>query len=137
CSRGGANPRFSAAGRRYPPCSSHLRAMDSIGTVYRAHFRDVRRTLMRMGVGDAVAEDLVQEVFVVAFRRWATYDRQRPVRSWLIGIAQNVARAHRRRLARHPEDANGADEPIDEGQHADDVRSAKVLARAMAHLSPE
>jgi RNA polymerase sigma-70 factor (ECF subfamily) len=43
------------------------------------------------------ADDLVAETFLVALRRWGSYDpAQAPVRGWLYGIATNLPRNHLR-----------------------------------------
>ncbi|WP_245967024.1 RNA polymerase sigma factor [Sphaerisporangium album] len=48
-------------------------------------------------LGGEIAEDVVAEVFLAAFRGRARYDRSRPdARPWLYGIATNVAARHRR-----------------------------------------
>jgi len=79
--------------------SSNLQTVTLDG-VYRAHFRFVWRILRRLGVRDAELEDAVQEVFLVVHRRLDSFDRTRPVKPWLAGIAHRVALAERRR-ARH------------------------------------
>lgn len=57
--------------------------------------------LLRL-VGDARdAEDLAQDCFLKAFRALASYDRDRPLLSWLFGIARNAAIDHLR--VRRPE----------------------------------
>ena len=43
-------------------------------------------------------EDITQEVFVRAFRSSSTYDTERPLCPWLLGIARLVIAAYRRRL---------------------------------------
>jgi RNA polymerase sigma-70 factor (ECF subfamily) len=65
--------------------------------LYRAQFPYVWRTLRRLGVAPADIEDLVHDVFVVVHRRLADYDRGRPVRPWLFGIAFRLASETRRR----------------------------------------
>ncbi len=45
------------------------------------------------------AEDLAQETFLAVFRGAADWQRRAPFRVWLFGIARNVCRRHRRRLA--------------------------------------
>jgi len=42
-----------------------------------------------MGLDQANAEDLVQETFLAAFRMLDRFDRSKPLRPWLRGIAKN------------------------------------------------
>jgi RNA polymerase sigma-70 factor (ECF subfamily) len=56
--------------------------------------------LRRHGLGAADAEDVVQEVFLVMWRRWGEYDHRRPLRAWLSGIAFRVAYRQRGRRGR-------------------------------------
>src|SRR5436189_1974254 len=60
----------------------------------------VRGILRRNGVSAGEAEDLVQEVLLVMWRRRADYDPSRPLRPWLGGIAVRVAAAFRKRKVR-------------------------------------
>lgn len=64
------------------------------------HRAAVQRAVRALSCSGAATEDLVQEVFVIAFTRISTYDERVPLASWLRGIAVNVVRAHRRREAR-------------------------------------
>jgi RNA polymerase sigma-70 factor, ECF subfamily len=73
-----------------PAFSSCLRAFGQ-------EFDYVFRTLRRHGIAAADAEDLAQEVFLVMWRRWSSYDRERPLRPWLAGIAFRLAYHHRER----------------------------------------
>lgn len=45
----------------------------------------------------ADADDLAQEVFIIAFRRLPDFDGSHPFGAWLRGIALNLVRNHRRR----------------------------------------
>jgi RNA polymerase sigma factor (sigma-70 family) len=71
----------------------------------------VYRSLRRHGVSRVDAEDLAQEVFLIAWRRRADFDRQRPLRPWLAGIATKLAQQHRRRPREIPTDAAAHPEP--------------------------
>ena len=44
------------------------------------------------------AQDLSQEVFLVAYRKLDEFDPSRPLRPWLYGIASNLVKNHRRKL---------------------------------------
>ena len=76
--------------------------------VYEAHAAFVWRNLRRLGVSDADVEDKLQEVFVVAHRRWEEFgDRGHGPRAWLFQIALRVASDARRHRRRHPIDPDG------------------------------
>lgn len=76
--------------------------------VYDAHVAFVWRNLRRLGVPDADVEDKVQEVFVVAHRRWSDFvDRGHGPRAWLFQIALRVSSDARRHKRRHPIDPDG------------------------------
>jgi RNA polymerase sigma-70 factor (ECF subfamily) len=55
----------------------------------------VLQALARRQVGMAAAEDVVQETLLRAWRRRETFQRDRSVRAWLIGILLDQARRHR------------------------------------------
>jgi RNA polymerase sigma factor (sigma-70 family) len=65
--------------------------------VFEDHFDAVYGYLARRA-GRDLAEELAAETFMIAFDRRADYDvRRGEVRSWLLGIATNLMRRHRRR----------------------------------------
>jgi RNA polymerase sigma-70 factor (ECF subfamily) len=59
----------------------------------------VLRAVRRLGASPHDAEDLAQEVFVQAYRRWDACDTTRPLRPWLLAFAVRVT-SNYRRLAR-------------------------------------
>ncbi len=77
--------------------------VDEFQALYRQHFGYVFNTLRRLVTGSSDAEDLCHEVFLVAYRRLAEYDRSRPIQPWLFGIAYRVASDFRRRARSRPE----------------------------------
>jgi RNA polymerase sigma-70 factor, ECF subfamily len=64
------------------------------------NFEYLCRLLRRLGVKPDDVEDLAQEVFVVMCRRWAEYQPERSLRSWLAGIAFNTAQKYFARVWR-------------------------------------
>jgi RNA polymerase sigma-70 factor, ECF subfamily len=54
------------------------------------------RALRRLGVRDADLEDLVQDVFLVVYRRWGDFRGESSLRTWIYGIALRKALAQRR-----------------------------------------
>lgn len=100
-----------------------------------ANVQFVLRTLLRLGAPARDAEDLAQEVFVIAHRRIKGFDDTRPPTAWLFGIAKNVLRDYRK-TARHRYEVLG-DDP---GDHASGLRpsdDADLLRRALATLPDE
>src|SRR4051794_28126326 len=88
--------------RRPRPMASSIRAAldDVCVRIFEADFDYVYRSLLRMGVAAADAEDLAQEVFLVMWRRRADWDAGRPLRPWLFGVAMRIAHEYRHRRGR-------------------------------------
>lgn len=74
--------------------------LDDFGALYDASVAFVHRSARRLGVPEASVEDVVQEVFVVAFRRRAEFRGESTVRTWLYGIVLRTVRHHRRTAVR-------------------------------------
>ena len=93
---------------RRDPCSAPGVPSPRFVDVFASHFPWVRRRMLRLGVREAEASDLAQEVFVVVHAQLARYDSARPIRPWLWGIAYRIAnrwRALARHRREHPLDA--------------------------------
>lgn len=89
-------------------------------------------------------EDLTSEVFLIAFRRRGDYDlRFADAAPWLLGIAANVARSHRRRMWRAaallrrlgPDRAPDTEAEVDDRVTA--LASRSELRQALASLRPQ
>jgi RNA polymerase sigma factor (sigma-70 family) len=77
-----------------------LRDAAAFSTIFERHHPVIWRFLAR-SAGRQAADELAGEVFLVAFRRRASYDAKRgSVRSWIYGIAANQLRERDRRAAR-------------------------------------
>lgn len=91
-------------------------------------FGFLRRSLASL----ADVEELLQEVFVVAARDPASLERAQSQRAWLLGIARNLIRSHRRRSAIRQTTQLSQEQPAQtpevEDPRLDDMR------RAMASL---
>ena len=94
----------------------------------------VLRTLLRLGAPARDAEDLAQEVFLIAHRRIAEFDRARLPAPWLYGITRNVLRDYRKR-ARHRYEV--LDEPEGSTAPPDPTNDVDFLRRAIATLPEE
>ena len=72
------------------------REPDRFAAVFDRHAAHIHRYLARR-VGREVADDLLAETFLVAFRKRGRYDgSHRDARPWLYGIATNLVGQHRR-----------------------------------------
>jgi RNA polymerase sigma-70 factor, ECF subfamily len=65
--------------------------------IYESECSYVWKTLRRLGVHERDLEDVTHDVFVTVHRHLDRYDRERPLRPWLFGIAFRVASDYRRR----------------------------------------
>lgn len=97
--------------------------------IFKAESSFVWNTLLRFGVGRRDLEDLVADVFMTFYKRLDDYDRSRPIRPWLFGIAYRVALRYHE-LARHHheimtdvpdarDETPGADEQLIAGETRD------------------
>ncbi len=115
---------------------------EAFAALYDRHAAPIHRFAGRR-LGDQMADDVVGETFLAAFRRRKRYDlRRADARPWLYGIAANVIGKHRRAEVRmlRAFARTGAD-PVVAG-HADLVDSRvcaaavqRDLAAALAGLS--
>ena len=102
----------------------------------------VKSMMLKLGAGDALAEDLVQETFVSVWRKAALYTAQRGAAStWIFTIARNLRIDQLRRQSNKPY------EDLETVQLASDLPSGSTLAEqhqviervtaALVTLSPE
>lgn len=93
--------------------------------LYEEYFDFTWRVLRNLAVHPRVLEDAVQELWTAVHRRLDSFERRSSVRTWLFGIALNVARNQQRTESRHralellPEviQAPGADAETTHGNH--------------------
>ena len=64
-------------------------------TIFEQELSYVWHTLRRLGVRGDDVRDQAQEVFMIVHRLLPEFDRTRPLRPWLFGIAFRVASAYR------------------------------------------
>jgi RNA polymerase sigma-70 factor (ECF subfamily) len=93
--------------------------------LYDAHFDFVWRSLRRLGVPLSVLDDAAQEVFLVALRRHAEFEGRSALKTWLFGIAWNIARS----LARSPV---RREEALPDAVASDELGPAEAAARSEA-----
>lgn len=109
--------------------------------LYEAELDYVWASLRRLGVPNASLEDLCHDVFVTAWRKLADYDRARPIRPWLFGIAYRIASDLRNRAYQQREvlddEADAVDETNGPHEQAEQAQARAVVARALEHIPLE
>src|SRR5436190_23976847 len=118
----------------------------AFAALVRRHQSGVRACLRKLTVGNhALADDLAQETFVLAWRNLASFRQEARFSTWLYRIATNCWLAHARKrkeeLLGDRTDAIADDEdaamPHIDAMHADHARASSLkmdLERAMAVL---
>ena len=103
-----------------------------IDALYAEHAQFLARVLARLTRDGAHVDDLIQETFLVAFKKRATYDATRSTpRTWLYGIAAHLAMRHRRGVGRWLRALAGlTDEPARTVSVAPDREIDRERARA-------
>jgi RNA polymerase sigma factor (sigma-70 family) len=119
-------------------------APDGFAGVYERFFADVHRYIAGR-LGRDVADDIAADTFVIALRKYDSFDARRgPVRAWLLGIATNLVAQHRRTEQRRYRAFRRAGAEELAGGHEDRVVSwvaaegmQPQIAGALARLSRE
>jgi RNA polymerase sigma-70 factor, ECF subfamily len=102
---------------------------ESFECLYRKYSRRVFAICKRMINDESIAEDLVQETFLCAFRRLNTFRGDSLFSTWLHRIAVNAALEQMRRNARH--------ETVDTTSASADEDDDFLLQRAADEPGPE
>jgi len=107
-------------------------------TIYRSEFSYVWKTLRRLGAPPQDLEDLAHDLFVVVHRHLAEYDRARPLRPWLFGIAMRVLADFRRSPRSAREVLGETAEPVDGAptpyENMEGAEARAVLMKALDGL---
>jgi RNA polymerase sigma-70 factor (ECF subfamily) len=99
------------------------------------------RVLRRLGVAEADADDVCQEVFVTVHRRLREFEGRSSVRTWLYGICVRTASDYRKRARTRREVASEAppEQPVGPDQEDDlSLRQARdTLDRILDQLDDD
>lgn len=121
-----------------PRIESANHAGAGVETLYETYQRPILLYLRRLVSDYEAAEDLCQETFIKALRRWNTRDPEASVSAWLYRIATNTAYdflRRRRRMRFTPLD----DTEVFQG-HGDSLETRlgeqETVQRALAQLPP-
>lgn len=112
-------------------------------SVYSHYVEFVWRSALRLGVEEAAADDVVQQVFLVVYRRLDAFEWQSTLRTWLFAILLRVVREHWRsvrrkspHLAHEPVDpdleADGSGNPYDALSRAEASRTIDILLDSLS-----
>ena len=74
--------------------------IDEFGEIVNEHQASVRACIRVLGIPSGFVDDLAQETFIVAYRKFSEFDNSKSIRSWLLGIARNLVLNERRKSAR-------------------------------------
>lgn len=110
----------------------------AFGELVRRHQSAVRHFLRHLARGDAaLADDLAQETFILAYRQLARFENRSSFPTWLLGIAHNQWRNARRRMRSVPMEAEhlAALEPAPATTASSDLKHD--LAQALRALGPD
>jgi RNA polymerase sigma-70 factor (ECF subfamily) len=72
----------------------------TIAQIYDSYFDFVWRNARRLGIPEASADDVTQDVFIVVQRRIDSYDGRASMQAWIFGILLRVVQDHRRSFRR-------------------------------------
>ncbi len=110
-------------------------------TLFGRHRLNLYRWLLRLVGDEALAEDLLSEVFLDVWRQAASFEVRSSVSTWLLAIARYKALSARRRRADAELDEKIADTVADPADDPELVlqkkNRAELLRRSLARLSPE
>ncbi len=108
--------------------------------MYQQEFDYVARSLRRLGAEPHEVKDLCHDVFLVAFQKLPTYDRHRPLRPWLFGIAfravsDSRGRAYRRREVTDVE-VTAMPGGVDPHAQAEASQARRAVLAALQQVAP-
>jgi RNA polymerase sigma-70 factor (ECF subfamily) len=110
-------------------------------TLFARHRLAVYRWLLRLLRDEALAEDLLSEVFLDVWRQAAAFEGRACVSTWLLAIARHKAlSARRRRIEVELDDGYAATvaDPADDPELIVEKKSqAELLRRSLRRLPPE
>ncbi len=110
---------------------------EAYGRLIRRHQNDISRRMWRFTRDEASHEELVQEVFVRAYRSLPGYRAAAPFSHWLHKIAVRVGFAHWKAKIAAPTALDGeARAALAKDPGADAALAAELVHRALAALPP-
>ena len=110
-------------------------------TLFSRHRLAIYRWLLRLVDDEALADDLLSDVFLDVWRKATSFERRSSVSTWLLAIARHKALSARRRRSDVELNAELASTVADPADNPELVLQKKnreeLLRRSLARLSPE
>lgn len=118
------------------------RDKQAFAILYRSYAPRLKTWLMRRGLGEGPAEDLVQETMVAVWRKASYYRPERAgVTTWIFRIARNHSIDYLRRASSAPSSNESQEEPIETMATGEafvmGVEREHLMRLALEKLSPE
>lgn len=124
-----------------PEAGADAEVRPTFEALYAAHFDFAWRLARRLGVGPSQLDDVLQDAFLVVYRRLDRLDPAASARAWVASIVVNVIRDHRRAFRRRgdsvelPEGlAAGVGDPHDAMERTEAVA---MLDRVLQRMSDD
>lgn len=112
-----------------------------LGTLFERYHQGVYRYCRQIAKDNALAEDIVQEVFIKILRKAGSFRNEGTFKAWLFNITRNVSLDHLRKVKRQgytePFEDSTADGLVDHRsaeQAASGAEDISLLTRALARL---
>lgn len=131
--------RFAKA-PRLPANPDSGTAPTSFSALYDRYFDFVWRSLRRLGVPVSSLDDATQEVFLVVYRRLPEFKGHSSLKTWLFGIAYNVAQHVIRSAARRAAERGSPAPPAHVATPQEELlqaESVRLLYRVLDDLEPD
>lgn len=108
-------------------------------SIYTKYFDFVWRSVLRLGVEEALAEDVVQEVFVIVHRRLDSFESRSSLKTWVFGVTRGVVRNHRRSRKRQRDGHKEIEQqpPGDAPARPDDTLAKRQAQRVLYAILDE
>ncbi len=140
----GSSPAATDVAERYLIARAQQGDEAAFAEIFEKHKRRVYSLCLRLTRIPADAEDLTQDVFLLLFRKIATFRGESAFSTWLHRMAANVAFMHLRKKTRPPvslDEGASLDEPVQREVADHDLRlngciDRITLERAIAELPP-
>lgn len=110
---------------------------DPFRGLYREHHAFVWRSARRLGVPAEHLDDVMQDVFLAAYRHRDEFEGRSALKTWLYGIVKNVVRMHVRRECRHHRRVHAAKTLCvapDERDQTEEHAAIDLMDRLLARL---